>query len=257
MKTSRTTKTRRAAILAFLQQNGRANVDDLAGLFDTTPQTIRKDLGTLSDEGRVMRFHGGASLLGGTEYVGYEVRREIARAEKEQIGRATASQIPNNATIVVNAGTTTAAVARNLSRHVGLKFVTDSVVVANEIRSFAGVEVFVPGGVVRGSDGAILGEAAVDFIRQFRADVAVIGAVAISGDGSLLDYDLREASVARAIIENARNVILAADSSKFNRLAPVCIGHISQVRTLVTDRGCPPELRGLCTRHGVDLTEAH
>jgi len=256
MKRRRNTSSRRAAILAFLQETGRANVENLARLFETTSQTIRKDLTALADENRVIRFHGGASLLAGTEYVGYDVRKEIARAEKELIGRAAARQIPNNTAIFINSGTTTAAVARNLTHHMGLKIVTDSVAVANEIREFSGVEVYVPGGMVRGSDGAILGETATDFIKQFRADIAVIGTAAIASDGSLLDFDLREASVARAIIENARAVILAADSTKFERLAPVCFGHIKQMREIVTDQGCSASLRKLCKLHGVGLTEA-
>jgi DeoR family glycerol-3-phosphate regulon repressor len=256
MKTGRNTKVRRTAILAHLKQHGRAMVDDLADLFETTPQTIRKDLTALADGGLVMRFHGGAALLAGTEYVGFDVRKEIAQEEKERIGRATAKQIPNNVVIMINAGTTTAAVARNLLHHVGLKVVTDSVAVANEIRGFAGVEVYVPGGLVRGSDGAILGADAVDFMRQFRVDLAVIGTAAIASDGALLDYDLREAQVARTIVENARNVILAADSTKFGRLAPVSIGHLSQMRTLVTDKDSPADLRELCKAHNVGLTEA-
>lgn len=256
MKPSKNTQTRHAAILRHLKQNGRATVDELAELFSTTPQTIRKDLNLLSDEGRVMRFHGGASLLAGTEYTQFEVRQEIARDEKETIGRAVADLVPSHTAVIINSGTTTAAAARHLASHAGLKVVTDSVSVANEIRGFPGVEVMVPGGIVRPSDGAILGEAAVDFIRQFRADVAVIGAAAVAQDGALLDYDLREASVARAIIENARHVILAADSSKFERMAPVCIGHLSQVRTLVTDQRCPAALKALCQSHGVGLVEA-
>ncbi len=255
MKKSRNTRSRRAAILAFLQENGQASVDNLASLFETTPQTIRKDLTVLADDDRVIRFHGGASLLAGTEYVGYDVRKEIARAEKELIGQAAAKLIPNNAAVFINSGTTTAAVARNLTHHVGLKIVTDSVSVANAIKGFAGIEVFVPGGVVRSSDGAILGESATDFIRQFRADVAVIGTAAIASDGALLDFDLREASVARAIIENTRAVILTADSTKFERLAPVCFGHIKQMREIVTDQGCSLALRNLCKVNGVGLTE--
>jgi DeoR family glycerol-3-phosphate regulon repressor len=180
----------------------------------------------------------------------------VAREEKELIGKAAARQIPNNAAVFINSGTTTAAVARNLAHHVGLKVVTDSVSVANEIKSFSGVEVLVPGGMVRRSDGAILGESAAEFFKQFRADVAVIGAAAIASDGALLDFDLREASVARAIIENAREVILTADSSKFERMAPVCIGHISQMRELITNQGCPAALRALCKAHGVELTVA-
>ena len=143
-----------------------------------------------------------------------------------------------------------------LSHHVGLKLVTDSVYLANEIKEFPGIEVMVPGGVVRRADGAIVGEHAVDFIRQFRVDIAVIGAAAISHDGALLDYDLRQVSVARAIIEHSRNVVLAADSTKFGRMAPVCIGQLGQVDMLVTDRSCPAALRALCARQNSDLVVA-
>ncbi len=257
MAVSRNSKARRIAILQNLQQNGRALVDDLAVFFNTTPQTIRKDLNALAEESKVMRFHGGASLLAGIEYTGFDARESISRSEKEKIGKAAAKLIPNNAAIIINAGTTTAAVARSLGHHTGLKVVTDNVNIANDLRGFGGLEVMVPGGVVRRSDGAILGEATVDFIRQFRTDIAIIGASAIATDGSLLDYDLREASVARAIIENARHVILASDSTKFDRAAPVCIGHLSQVQTLVTDSGCPAELRKLCKLYEVSLIEAH
>lgn len=253
MKVSRNAVHRQTAILKHLQQKGRALVDDLAEMFNTTPQTIRKDLNALAEVNQIARFHGGAALVGGTEYVGFSVREEIARDEKDDIGRATAGLIPNNSSLIINAGTTTAAFARRLSNHVGLRVVTDSVALANEIREFVGVEVMVPAGNVRKSDGAILGEAAVDFIRQFRVDTAVIGAAAIAADGALLDYDLREASVARAIIENARNVILAADSTKFGRAAPVCIGDLTQIDTLVTDAACPQALREMCSENGVRL----
>lgn len=256
MKTGRNSRTRQQAILRHLHQNGRAMVEDLAEFFETTPQTIRKDLNMLADDGRVMRFHGGAALLAGTEYTGYEVRQQIAREQKERIGRATAALVPNNTAVIINSGTTTAEVARHLDRHTGLKLVTDNVAMANETRRFLGIEVMVPGGMVRGSDGAILGETAVEFIRQFRADIAIVGCAAIASDGALLDYDLREAAVARAILATSRNVILAADSSKFERMAPVCIGQLQQMRTLVTDKGCPAELRNLCRSLGVGLVLA-
>ena len=178
---------------------------------------------------------------------------EVAREEKDRIGRRVVREIPNNSSVIINAGTTTAAVAQNLARHTGLKIVTDSVTLANVLRAFVGLEVMVPAGVVRSSDGAILGDTAVEFIRQFRADIAVIGAAAIAPDGALLDYDLREASVTRAIISSARNVILAADSSKFGRVAPVAFGQIGQIDTLVTDRDCPAPLRTLCKDAGVGL----
>ena len=107
---------------------------------------------------------------------------------------------------------------------------------------------------MRGSDGGVVGEAAVDFIRQFKVDYAVIGASAIDDDGALLDYDYREVRVAQAIIANARHVILVADATKFERAAPVRIGHLSQVQSFVTDR-CAEPVRAVCAEQGVRLIE--
>lgn len=247
------TQDRRLEILKHLKETGRALVEDLSNRLQSTPQTIRKDLNALAEDGQVIRFHGGAALMGGTEYTSFDVRAEIAREEKEAIGRRVASAIPNKASVILNAGTTTAAAARFLDNHVGLKIVTDSVRMANELRSNIGVEVMVPAGVVRASDGAILGESAVDFIRQFRADIAIIGAAAIGPDGALLDYDLQEAAIVRAILASTRRIILAADSTKFQRLAPVCFGDIANIDVLVTDPGCPDALHVLCDANGVEL----
>ncbi len=247
---------RQAAILSQIRHQGRVQVEVLAEVFSTTPQTIRKDLQVLEDANKVMRFHGGASLLTGSEYTDFEIRKKISSREKQAIAKAVAQRIPNNIALMINAGTTTAAVAAQLKHHTGLKIVTDNVSIANELRLFEGAEIMVPAGVVRRSDGAILGETAVDFIRMFRADIAVIGTAAIAEDGALLDYDLREANVARAIIENSQHIILAADSSKFNSKGPVQIGHLSQVNTLVTDQCCNAKIANLCQDYQVELIEA-
>ncbi len=111
------------------------------------------------------------------------------------------------------------------------------------------------GGVIRRTDGGIVGEAAVDFIRQFKVDFAIVGVSAIDSDGALLDFDYREVRVAQAIMANARHVILVSDSSKFERSAPVRIGHISQVQSFVTDRCGSEEVRDICHQAGVRLIE--
>ncbi len=249
-------KARHAEILRHLRESGRMQVESLAAVLGTTPQTIRKDLNALAAEGKILRFHGGASLLAGVEYTDFEIRKEVASEQKERIGREIARRIPNNCSLFLNSGTTTEAVARHLAHHAGLMVVTDSVHLADLLRTFSGLEVVVPGGSVRQSDGAILGEAAVDFIRQFRADYAIVGAAAIGDDGSLLDFDLREASLVRAFIGCAANVILAADSTKAGRSAPVRTGHLEQVNEFVTDAGCPNSLRDMCRQLGVTLVEA-
>ncbi|TYC52069.1 DeoR/GlpR transcriptional regulator [Rhodobacterales bacterium] len=229
---------RHNSILELARQMGRVNVDDLARRFDVSPQTIRKDLNELCERRLLARTHGGALLSSGIENVGYEARRIISSKEKADIGESVAALIPDNASIFINIGTTTEAVAQALLQHRGLMVITNNLNVASLMRGYTQIEVVVAGGVLRHSDGGIVGEAAVDFMRQFKVDFAIVGTSALDADGSLLDYDYREVKVTKTIMENARHVILAADSTKFERTAPVRVAHLSQVSTFVTDR-CP------------------
>jgi DeoR family glycerol-3-phosphate regulon repressor len=189
------------------------------------------------------------------ENVEYEARRRIAAEEKEAIGQAAARLVPNGASLFINIGTTTEAVSSALLDHEELLVITNNINVANRMRVYPSIEVIIAGGVVRGSDGGIVGEAAVDFIKQFRVDYAIIGASAIDPDGALLDFDFREVKVAQAIIANARHVILVADSTKFERSAPVRIGHLSQVSSFITDQCSIPTLRRICAEQDVRLIE--
>ncbi len=248
--------TRHSEIVALAKQQGRVLVEDLANRFDVTPQTIRKDLNDLCDRRLLARIHGGAVIPSGAVNMEYEQRRQIAADGKTAIGMVAASLIPDNASLFINIGTTTEAVSEALLDHDRLMVITNNINVANRMRVYPKFEVVIAGGVVRPSDGGIVGEAAVDFIRQFKVDFAVIGSSAIDQDGALLDFDFREVKVAQAIIANARHVILVSDSTKFERSAPVRIGHLSQVTTFVTDVCSEPGIRRLCEENDVRLIEA-
>jgi DeoR family glycerol-3-phosphate regulon repressor len=247
---------RQAKIIEQARSTGRVLVEDLASQFTVTPQTIRKDLNDLCQAQLLTRIHGGATFPRGTENVRYDARRQIAATEKQAIGTAAAAIIPDGASLFINIGTTTEAVGEALVFHRDLMVITNNLNVANHLRLLDDIEVVIAGGVVRQSDGGIVGEAAVDFIRQFKVDYAVIGASAIDPDGALLDYDFREVKVAQAIIANARHVILVADSTKFERTAPVRIAQISQVHTFITDQCESSTIKNLCQQSGVRLIEA-
>jgi len=246
---------RHAQIVELARETGRVLVDELAERFAVSPQTIRKDLNDLCDRRLLTRIHGGAVFPSGIENLEYEARRRIAADEKAAIGKAAAAIIPDNASLFINIGTTTEAVGEALLDHRGLMVITNNINVANRLRVYPTIEVVIAGGVVRGADGGVVGEAAVDFIRQFKVDFAVIGASAIDADGALLDFDFREVKVAQAIIANARHVILVADSTKFERAAPVRIAHLSQVHSFVTNRCEAPQVRRICEDAGVRLIE--
>jgi DeoR family glycerol-3-phosphate regulon repressor len=246
---------RQQDILAAARVQGRVNVDELAARFDVTPQTIRKDLNELCEMRLLSRVHGGAVVLSGVENIAYEARRFIAQNEKRAIGSAAAEIIPNNASLFINIGTTTEEVARALAGHEGLLVITNNLNVATLLYRHPRIEVIMAGGPVRRSDGAVIGSAAVDFVNQFKVDFAVIGTSAVEEDGSLLDFDVREVRVARAIIENARKVILVADRMKLARTAPIRIGHLSDVDIFITDELASPAIADVCRTCNVQVVE--
>jgi DeoR family glycerol-3-phosphate regulon repressor len=246
---------RQQEILNLARAHGRVSVDDLALRFDVTPQTIRKDLNELCELHLVSRVHGGAIIASGVENIAYEARRFIAQSEKRAIGAAAAQLIPNNASLFINIGTTTEEVARALAGHEDLLVITNNLNVATLLYRHPRIEVIMAGGPVRRSDGAVIGAAAVDFVTQFKVDFAIIGTSAVEEDGSLLDFDVREVRVARAIIDNARKVILVADRMKLARTAPVRIGHLSDVDIFITDAVTSPAIADVCRAANVEVIE--
>ncbi len=158
------------------------------------------------------------------ENIAYTARQTLNADVKKQIGLLAAEMIPENASLFINIGTTTEEVARALSQHKKLRVITNNLNVARILADNSRVELIVTGGLVRSRDRAVVGESAVDFIRQFKVDYGVIGVSGIEEDGTLLDFDYREVRVAQEIIRNSRSVFLVADHSKINRNAMVRLG---------------------------------
>ena len=244
---------RRAAIVDLITQRGFMTVELLADRFKVTQQTIRRDVNTLYDEGRVNRYHGGAGPALGGRNVGYSARKVLFLEEKRRIAKMAAAQIPHGASVILNIGTTTEEVARALIYHRNLRVITNNLHVAQVLSQSEDCEIILAGGLVRKQDGGILGEATLDMINQFRADYAVMGISGIDLDGTLLDYDYQEVRVSQAIIRNARRVFIATDHSKFGRPAMVRMGAIRDADALFTDAAPPQVLRELLEAAGVEL----
>ncbi|TBW34878.1 DeoR/GlpR transcriptional regulator [Siculibacillus lacustris] len=246
---------RQVEILKSARDSGRVTVEELARQFEVTPQTIRKDLNDLCDRQLLSRIHGGAVVTSGVRNLSYDARRFVAAEEKRAIGRAAAALIPSGTSLFINIGTTTEEVADALCDHEQMLVITNNLNVAMQLSRRTGFEVIVAGGPVRPGDGAVVGASAADLIQQFKVDTAVIGTSAIDEDGWLFDYDFREVRVARAIIENARRVVLVSDCTKLDRTAPVRITHIDHIDVFVTDYMPSAKLRDLCREKGVLLIE--
>ncbi|WP_420383095.1 DeoR/GlpR family DNA-binding transcription regulator [Novosphingobium sp.] len=246
---------RRAAILSAVRRAGEANVAALSAQFDVTPQTIRRDLNHLADRNLIARVHGGAELGSGIANARYDERRGMAAGAKARIGAAAAALVPEGASLFINIGTTTEAVARHLAAHKNLLVVTNNLNVVDCLIGHEGIAVIAVGGHVRVGDRAVIGALADQFIDNFRVDLALIGTSGLTIEGDLVDFDADEVLVARRIIRQAKTVILVADSTKIGRAAPIRIAGADAIDHLVTDRVTSSELRFALAGHGVLVTE--
>lgn len=247
---------RHRTILKLAQETGKVNVEELATLLDITPQTIRKDLKLLAENNVLTRVHGGAVIASGVDNIAYTARMQVSRDAKDAIGRTAAALVPVNASVFINIGTTTEAVARHLRGHDGLMVISNNLNVIDILAPNPNIDVIVVGGRVRAKDRATVGALATEFIQNFKVDYAIIGTSAIDVDGALLDFDMNEVQVSQTIIRHARHVMLVADASKVGRAAPVRIAPIESVGTFVTDRLTNEALADILIRGGVRVVEA-
>lgn len=223
-----------------VRRQGAMTVEALADRLGVTLQTVRRDVKHLSELGLLTRYHGGVRMPGSTtENIAYRQRQQLNDEAKRAIARTVAREVPEGCSLILNIGTTTEAVARELLRHRGLRVITNNLNVAAILADNPECEVIVAGGVVRSRDHGIVGETTVDFIRQFRVDIGLIGVSGIEQDATLRDFDLREVKVAQSIIAQSREVWLVADHSKFDRRAMVELARLDQIHALFTERPPP------------------
>lgn len=245
---------RHRLILETARNTGSVAVEALAEQLGVTPQTIRKDLNLLARRSMLSRVHGGAVVTSGVGNLHYAERRLVAAETKDAIGAAAAALVPDGASLFINIGSTTEAIARHLTGHRELMVITNNLNVVEILADCPGIEVIAAGGHVRPGDRAVTGALAMDFIRNFRVDFALIGASAIEPDGTFLDFDVDEVRVSQTIIAQARKVILSIDSSKVGRPAPVRIGGLDDIDYLVTD-GVDDALAAACDAADVCVVE--
>lgn len=247
---------RQARIVAIAREGGTVSVEALASRLGVTPQTIRKDLSSLERRAQISRVHGGAVATSGTANLAYAERRNMAVEAKSAIGAAAAALVEDGTSLFINIGTTAEAIARHLVDRRRLMVITNNLNVVDILADSPGIEIIAAGGRLRPGDRAVIGAIAMDFIRGFKVDLALIGASSIEPNGDFFDYDVDEVRVAQSIIRNSRRVVLSIDSSKASRPAPVRIGTAADVDWLVTDHASQ-ELREACARSDVNLVETN
>ncbi|MGI9426057.1 MAG: DeoR/GlpR family DNA-binding transcription regulator [Hyphomicrobiaceae bacterium] len=245
--------TRQKRILDLVRDRGFVSVTNLATVLQVSEQTARRDLMSLAQQGLVSKVHGGAGLPQVTADVNYDLRRQRLPEEKARIAREVANYIPEGATVFIDIGTTMEAVAEALLEHKKLTIITNHISVALILSRRSDFDVMLAGGILRRKDNATTGEAAREFIEQFRVGYGIFGIGGVSPDGDLLDYDFRDIGVSRAAMRISKRRLFALDHSKFEADAAVRIGNISNADAIFTDRKPPRGVVAKMRNQGVDL----
>ena len=236
------TQQRRAQIIETLEARGQVLVEALALEFGVSLVTIRKDLAELESRGLLHRTHGGASWAHRSLFnPSFREKAYLQQAEKQAIARATLELIEEGDSLILDAGSTTHALARAMKkrfRH--LHIITNSVPIALEL-SETGWELLLLGGSMRHHSQALIGPATVRALEPYFADKAIVSATGATVAHGLTTPNDLEAQTKRAMIRAASQVIGIVDSSKLDRVTLASFAALTELSALVTDWNATPE----------------
>jgi len=244
---------RRGAIAERLRLQGEASITVLADLYGTSEMTIRRDLDYLEGEGLARRARGGAIFLNGRAYEPpIHQRAGVEAAAKSAIGAAAAVMVQDSETIILDIGTTTAAMAKALRDDVEVTVVTSSLLIANELATRARVRTILTGGTVRPGELSLVGPRAQEAFAQYHCDTVYLGVAAVALEG-LTEYNEDDAHVKRAAIASARRVVVLADATKLGRVTFCAVAPLAEVDVLITDAAHDHEVVRAARAMGLDV----
>jgi DeoR/GlpR family transcriptional regulator of sugar metabolism len=235
---------RRTQILQIVRTEGRARVNELANRFSSSAVTIRNDLNELHQRGLVLRSHGGAVLPDTVlrESPVHE-RLKTHAEEKRRIGAIAATLINDGETIILDSGTTTLEIARQIKNKQGLQVITNGVNIAAELLDARDVQTFIVGGTLRVDSASIVGRSTEEMFEQFSADKLFLSGAGCDPDFGVSGANLEETMVNRAMLRIAREIILVADASKFSKRSMVRIAPFSEIDMVISDTGLREEMQ--------------
>ncbi|KRQ86158.1 HTH-type transcriptional repressor GlcR [Caloramator mitchellensis] len=227
---------RKNKIAEMIKSGQSVKVSELAKTFNVSESTIRRDLNELETMGTIIRTHGGAVNTLNTNFEpSFIEKQDKYLFEKDYIGKIAAKLIKDGDTIILDAGTTTQYIARYITAK-NITIITNSVNLASELSNRDDIEVIVTGGTIRPKTKAMVGFVAENTLRQFRVDKAFIGANGVSIKYGVTTPNSQEANVKKAMIENAKEVCLVVDNSKFNEVTFSLICPVSRINYIVTNQ---------------------
>ncbi|GAA0583649.1 DeoR/GlpR family DNA-binding transcription regulator [Paractinoplanes ferrugineus] len=251
---------RKAQLAAYVAETGQVTVSELAERFGVSIDTVRRDLDQLAADGSLVRTYGGAvslSTVSRTTDRAVDQRLAVQEQEKEKIAALAAALVQDGSTIMINGGTTTLALARNLGQHRELTVATNNLLVPGALPTTAIRDIYLFGGAVRSLTLATIGpvsfRANTGADLDISCDLALIGVGAVSSEAGYTTSNLAEAAMMQEMISRAARVAILADSSKFGRRLFAQVSELGAADFLITDTAPPPDLRDALEANGVEL----
>jgi DeoR family transcriptional regulator, glycerol-3-phosphate regulon repressor len=247
---------RHGEILRLLNEEGTITIASLADRLGVSLETIRRDVKPLTSDGSVLKMHGAIGLPAFAGEAPFEKRMRENSDAKRLIARHVARTIQDGESVMMDTGTTTSYLARELLGHRRLTVVTNSSDIARTLATVNGNKVYMAGGELRSDSGAAFGVSAIEFVSRFSVAHAVISTGAVHPGAGIMDYDLEEAEFARMVLSRGGRSLVITDHSKFGRQGLVQVCGFSGFNELVTDRAPPKEVATAISDAGAKLTIA-
>ena len=244
---------RRQEILRAVR-GGTAHVSDLAESFGVSEMTVRRDLHRLAHDGKLERVHGGAVHTAGAEPGFSQI--EVERFDvKDRLGAAAAALVEDGQTVMIDIGTSTTAISRHLHGK-QITVVTTNLAVVEELLPDPGIELVLPGGIVRRNYRSLVGVLAEDSLRQLKSDIAFLGTSGVDAELGVWDTTMVEVPIKRLIIAGADQVVLIADVAKFSMTGMVRVCGPESLDHVVTDAPLPAAVRSVVDANAIEVTVA-
>lgn len=248
------TVKRRVAIMDRLNKSGQVDVNTLSQELGVSEVTIRNDLSRLEQKHMLVRARGGAFKI---DRVGIDltISDKIGHyyEEKRKIGQAAAALIKEGDTIILDSGTTTLEISKNLSNMSDLTVITNALNIATQLAENKDTNVIVPGGFLRKNSLSLVGTTAEDSFKNYFCDKLFLAVDGFNTNHGLSTPNVEEAHLNRTMIEIAKEVIVVADASKFNRRSFAFIAPVSAVDIVVTDAGISAEDKKNLENSGIQV----
>ena len=245
-------------ISEILEKDNSVKVSVLTDLFGVSVETVRRDLEYMEGEGLLKRVHGGAVLekINGTQST-FAIRESEYREQKAEIGEIAYRYVKEGQSIAMDASTTNYEVAKVLKQKFKrLTILTNSVSIINELLDMENYTIILPGGILRKDEMSLIGDMAEENLDSFHVDTAFISMSGISLREGLTDYDFGEVSMKKKMMKIAQEIVVLANSSKFDVVSLLKVCNFNDVNMIITDSGLKENMLEKYRKSGVEVINA-